>query len=186
MSRRLLVLFLAVVMATSPGCALFMRGPTQVVPITWSPPNAKVKLDNEPLAQQGSVELDRGNNHILIVDAEGYDRKLVTIKSEASLAWQVPEVILAAALCVTVLALPLAIPLLMDGMSGSVCELKPAAVDVQLEKSTPSPSEHKDWPPAEQKPPERKPVETSRPKIMCRVCGAERGDAAVCPLCGAR
>jgi hypothetical protein len=182
MTRRPLAFFMAVVMATSPGCALFMRGPNQNVDITWSPPQAKVTLDNQPLQQQGTIELTRGDNHIVIVDAEGFDRKLVTIKSEASLAWQVPEVLLAALLCVSILALPLGIPLLIDGMSGSVCDLRPPVVDVKLEPTKAPPPERKDWPPPEAKPP----AETPKPKKLCKVCGAERGDGPVCNMCGAR
>jgi hypothetical protein len=181
---RVLGVVLGVAVASSPGCAIFMRGPNQSVMINWNVPTAKVMLDAKPLEHPGNLQLSRGDDHILIVDAPGYKRKLVTIKSEVSFLWAFPEVALASLLLVSILGLPLAIPLLVDGTSGSVCDLNPDDVDVKLEQEeAPKPvaPPREAWPPASPTP-----IAAPAPKKICKVCGAVRGDSNFCPECGAK
>lgn len=131
--RRYLVCVLVVVLATAPGCALPFRGTTTGVTITCNVPNARLRVDGNPI-QAGLVELKRGDDHVVIADAPGYRSGRATIKSEASYGFLIPEAIFA------FISVWFSVPLLVDAISGALYNLNPEAVNLQLERDEDAPA----------------------------------------------
>lgn len=102
-------------------CASIMHGTTQEVGISSSPTNARVTVNNMPLGQTPLVaKLDRGNNHIVKIELEGFQPFEATLTKKVS-GWVWGNVVFGGL-----------IGLAVDAMSGGLYNLTPEQLSAQL------------------------------------------------------
>lgn len=67
------------------GCAAIIRGTHQRVRVTSEPPDARVTIDGlHKLKTPASIKLRREDDHLVVVELDGYRREEATLESEVS------------------------------------------------------------------------------------------------------
>ena len=106
------------------GCATIMHGTTQKIGVSSSPSGAKVWVDNKehgvtPLF----AELKRGDDHIVKIELEGYEKAELTITKSVS-GWVWGNILFGGL-----------IGLAVDAISGGLYNLSPEQLSAELKKS---------------------------------------------------
>jgi hypothetical protein len=105
------------------GCATIMHGTSQKIGISSMPTGAKVSIDNKDLGITPLfADLKRGEDHIVKIDLEGYQRSELTITKSVS-GWVWGNIVLGGL-----------IGLAVDAMTGGLYDLSPEQLNAELKK----------------------------------------------------
>lgn len=116
------VFALAVVL--SAGCASIMHGTTQKIGVSSSPTGASVIVDNKPLGMTPVfADLKRGEEHIISIEAPGYQKAQLTVTKSVS-GWVWGNIVLGGL-----------IGLAVDAITGGLYNLSPEQITAELKKS---------------------------------------------------
>lgn len=123
--RNIVCVTLAVMVSGITGCATIIHGGgTQKIGISSSPTGARVLVDNQP---SGSTpvfaDLDRGSEHIVTIDMDGYEKSQLTVTKSVS-GWVWGNILLGGL-----------IGLAVDAISGGLYNLSPEQLNAELKKA---------------------------------------------------
>ena len=126
---RLSVLYFALLLLLSAmliwGCATIMHGSSQKIGISSSPTGAKVSVDNVSFGTTPLfVSLKRGDDHIVTIELEGYQKVQLTITKSVS-GWVWGNILFGGL-----------IGLAIDAGSGGLYELSPEQFNAELKKES--------------------------------------------------
>jgi hypothetical protein len=162
------------VLATS-GCATIVHGTTQEVTIGCDLATAEILVDGKP-AKAGKLELDRGNDHEVLIRAEGYETARATIHSSISTGWAFVETALGLSgfIAYGLGEFVTFVPLLVDSLDGAIDSLDVDTIFFRMRKL-------EEFPPVP-----TIAVDADELARFCPRCGADfdRG-AKFCASCGA-
>jgi hypothetical protein len=105
------------------GCATIMHGTSQKIGISSTPTGAKVSIDNKDLGVTPLfADLKRGEDHIVKIEMEGYQKSELTITKSVS-GWVWGNIVFGGL-----------IGLAVDAMSGGLYNLSPEQLNTELKK----------------------------------------------------
>jgi hypothetical protein len=105
------------------GCATIMHGTSQKIGISSSPTGAKVSVDNTAYGTTPLfADLKRGDDHIVSIELEGYQKTQLTITKSAS-GWVWGNIVIGGL-----------IGLAVDAISGGLYDLSPEQLNAELKK----------------------------------------------------
>jgi len=105
------------------GCATIMHGTSQKIGISSLPTGAKVSVDNMPLGDTPLfADLKRGDDHIVTIDMEGYQKVQLTITKSVS-GWVWGNIVFGGL-----------IGLAVDAITGGLYNLSPEQLHAELKK----------------------------------------------------
>ena len=123
-SKALLIGVLVFAMAC-PGCGLLINGRKQKITINSDPADAKISIPSAGLqaTTPAMLQLARKDDHMVIIEKEGYEKKTVILTSEIEPLALILDILLWGGL-----------GLLVDWPLGAMHELSPDKVYVDLKK----------------------------------------------------
>ncbi len=124
MKRRLTGVLVAAIAIVVVGCATIMHGTNQKIGISSTPTGASVSVDNKPLGVTPVfANLKRGDEHIVTIEMEGYEKTSLTITKSVS-GWVWGNI-----------AFGGLIGLAVDAITGSLYNLSPEQLSAQLQRT---------------------------------------------------
>lgn len=184
MPKRPLSLLLLCLLLSTQGCGAILFRTQQKVPMQCiNVPTAQFTVEGQGMARSGEVlPLDRREDHVVEVTADGYATQTVRLVSEVSIWRGAISVVLNGGhgfftfFVSTVLGIP------VDIAAGAWEVLEPTRVRVELVPDGSAPVATGPTQP----PPPRPTQPTSSTTTFCPSCGTRAGTTTFCTSCGAR
>ena len=125
-----LVMLLATTAGTA-GCLTLMRGKTQNVSVTTTPPGARITLNPTPISRETTtptvIVLERDQNYVVFLDRKGFQESSVMLESGINKLWY------------NIIWLHPAgwiIGAVIDVLTGAAYNLEPESIDVALQPTS--------------------------------------------------
>ncbi len=132
MKRYLIIIVLLVLSLGLQSCATLFNTPSQKVEIITTPPNAKLVIDGKKFGTTPQVvNIERKNDHVIKIELDGYELYETQITTKLSFYFwgNIFNGIIPG--------------LIIDMFTGSMYDLFPEALNIQLQEAKPQPSTKK-------------------------------------------
>ncbi len=132
MKRYLIIIVLLVSSLGLQSCATLFNTPSQQVEIVTTPPNAKLVIDGKKFGTTPQVvNIERKNNHVIKIELDGYEAYETQLTTKLSFYFwgNIFNGIIPG--------------LIIDMFTGSMYDLFPEALNIQLQEGKPQPSTKK-------------------------------------------